>query len=229
MAPAGFCKAEVEQEDGPASLPPGEYPSRHLSSGQCFKPASESFHIIWALSKGCFYAGLWGGWVYVSPLRASPQFTAIPFSHGCEPRWSSKPGVLGACLPGASLKSWGALVWGLNPLLLKEKLQFWVSFWLWVGAGCMVRLCLSLSYQLWCGLPDVKGLLLQFLVFFPWEEMFSYIAVDSVCPWEKVSMRSSYVTILSQNSAFAFRRGFIFGYIQLRAGLSLQMMWSSPQ
>lgn len=46
MAPAGFCKAEVEQEDGPASLPPGEYPSRHLSSGQCFKPASESFHII---------------------------------------------------------------------------------------------------------------------------------------------------------------------------------------
>lgn len=49
MTPADLSKAEVEQEDGPASLPPGENPSRQLSSGQCFKPASESFHIIWAL------------------------------------------------------------------------------------------------------------------------------------------------------------------------------------
>lgn len=32
MAPPGFRKAKVEQEVGPASLLPGEYPSRHLSS-----------------------------------------------------------------------------------------------------------------------------------------------------------------------------------------------------
>lgn len=80
------------------------------------------------------------------------------------------------------------------------------------------------------GLLDVKELLFQFLVFFfPLEEMFSYISVDSMCPWEKASTQSYHAIILSQNSAFAFRIGFIFCYIQLRTGLSLQMMWSSPQ
>lgn len=59
------------------------------------------------------------------------------------------------------------------------------------------------------GLPDVKGSLCQVLGFFS-EENFPYIAVDSKCPWEKVNSQTSHSTILSQNSAFAFRRDFIF-------------------
>lgn len=62
--------------------------------------------------------------------------------------------VLGACLSGSGLKSWGCLMWGLNPLHLREKLLFRFASWLWVSepaVGCMVRLWCSLPYLLRCG------------------------------------------------------------------------------
>lgn len=66
----------------------------------------------------------------------------------------------------------------------------------------MFRLCLSLSYLLsyvFFSFPQCKGVSLPVFSFFPPEEIVAYVAVDSMCLWEKVNPGASYVNIFNQN------------------------------
>lgn len=61
----------------------------------------------------------------------------------------------------------------------------------------MVKLCFSLSYQFRCGyflFAQCVGVALLDLKFLS-EETFVYVAVDSVCLWQKVSSGTFYVII----------------------------------
>ena len=107
-------------------------------------------------------------------------------------------------LSGAGFKNWGAQcrVWTLHsseaalgfefPPDYRSPCQGWELQWDCVSA--------FLPASMWfpSGLPHVKGLLRQFLGFCS-EEIVLYTAVDTLCPWQEVSSRSSYVAVLSQN------------------------------
>lgn len=143
------------------------------------------FHIeSWRFSKGCFCAGLWGRWVWRSPLKVIAQFTTALWVS-----WVWAPLVF------------SDMFWGLifQVLVLKVRVPAVgyepfapqgeapdFEFWLWVatpGVGFVASL--SLICPMWrVALPVFR--------FFS-EKIFSYIAIDSVYLWE------SYVTILNQN------------------------------
>ena len=70
-----------------------------------------------------------------------------------------------------------------------------------LGVGPMVRLCPSLSYQLWCGPSVLCPIRYDHIVFrFFSEEVVSYFAAGSICLWGKVSLGSSYITKCNENS-----------------------------
>ena len=74
--------------------------------------------------------------------QSCPVRLPLPVKSRCFGVWSL----------GCNPKIWGAY-WGPIPLLLREKLRFWVHSWSWVdtpGVGVVSRLYLSLSYLLQC-------------------------------------------------------------------------------
>lgn len=66
----------------------------------------------------------------------------------------------------------------------------------------MLRSCLPLSYPFNVGFfsfAQCVGLAQLVSGFLSEEKFFSFVAIDSVCPWEEMSSGASYVTILNQN------------------------------
>ena len=105
----------------------------------------------------------------MDPLRDVPQFaTALQVSCVCELHWSSKPDALGARLSGAGLKAEVPNV-GYEPFVPQGEAPDCV-----LEVGFMVRLSQSFLFtSMWfiSHLPNVKGLLCQFLGGFFSEEI----------------------------------------------------------
>lgn len=72
----------------------------------------------------------------------------------CEPHWLSKLDVLGACLPGGSLKNLYHQMHSPNPTLLRKKLEIVSSLLVTVchhtRAGVYVKIVFQALLQIWC-------------------------------------------------------------------------------
>lgn len=117
--------------------------------------------------------------------------------------WISKLDVLGAHLSGSSFKSQECLMWGSNPLLLRNKLRVLNSL---PTVCCHAKIQV---YGMMCPRVSHKLPFLQYLVvhlvlgyFFFFEQVVPYLSVDSVCSWAQLS---SLVAILNQNPSPHFR------------------------
>lgn len=141
--------------------------------------------------------------LHVSSLWAHPQFSQPCGCHGLECSWSSNPGVWEPHLWSAGHNSWGAWC-GVWTLCSSECSRFdFLSHCVLPGVWFLARVSqLFLSAVMWFPphLPDVNQLPHQFLGFF--HRKFFHIAVVSLCPWKKVELGSSYVTILNENQFF---------------------------
>lgn len=190
-------------------------------SSQCFRK------IKWALfaqSLGVFQSanctGLWVRWVPVQEPFNCFWVCYSLWSHGCKLHWLSKLDILKVHLLDAGLKSWGAL-WSSNLLLLRENLKVLSSIQLWVaelGGGVCARLYLSLSYLFHCRFNLVCLICRCCSVSFCFsEEMFPYVAVDSVCSWADMSSGSFYIIILNWSLTLKFFTGNSYWRIALNS------------
>lgn len=159
--------------------------------------------MVWEIFKLLLCARPWGEWAcaQTQPTKAlwvSGKWALLVFKARC---------FGGSSLTRRSLKL-RCLMWGTNLLLLRGAPDCESSpdyGWLWRGVGFMVRLHFSLPY-----LPPDLFLLCSFeeiiqLVFRSFSQrIFPFVAVDSLCPWENVSSRSSYAGILNHLQYFFF-------------------------
>lgn len=118
-------------------------------------------------------------------------------SRGQESHWSSKPDVLRAHLSGAGLKSWGAQYGVLTLHSSGRNSGFWVPSPLWVAAPAFPT-CFNAVSLLFTRCEGVTPPVFRFFS----EEIVPYIAINSVCLWQEVSLGSSYVAILNRNLVF---------------------------
>ena len=128
----------------------------------------------------------------MSPPKGDFRFPVALWDPWCQPHWFSKPGVPRAHLSSADSRSQGAQCGtpflhssGENTCLVR----------LHPIVCCCTRLCLCLSPNL---MWHFYSLLLRAAIgaFRSFSERNNlYVAVDLVCPWEKVSSGSSYTAI----------------------------------
>ena len=116
-------------------------------------------------------------------------------SYGCDSPLTLKARCLGVYLT-CIFHELGYLMWGSNPVLHREKP--WVLSSLLIvditsRMKFLVRLCLSFSYLLCYFIFEFAqcvGVAQVIFMFFP-EEVFQYVAADSVYSWDEVSSGSS--------------------------------------
>ena len=149
-----------------------------------------------------FCTGLWGKWVCVPVLNRNISVPYSPLSLlSCisEPCLFSELGILGVHLPIEPPKGWAdwCWVWSLDP---QEDLDLWDPSWLSVatlGVVFWVRLCLCVSYLLWCGPFTTcceRAVQLLFRSFS--ERIVPYVVADLMCSWEEMSSGSSNTAVL---------------------------------
>ena len=84
---------------------------------------------------------------------------------------------------------------GFKPFAPQGEAHGCVPSRLWVSAlhvGFLVTLCSTLPHPLHCGLPLISLVQMSCSVSrFSSEEIFQYVATDSVCLWKEMSPRSS--------------------------------------
>ena len=144
-----------------------------------------------------------------SPFRVLSQISVTWWALGH--LWFSKLNVLGACLSGTCLKSWGDCC-GVQTLPSSGRSSgFWVPSWLWVAS--------QLVGFWWDYVPDFSTAstwvfspivclvcrISQFLVSpqgLPPQALVLYLAANSLCLWVDVSPGSSSIVILNRNLCF---------------------------
>lgn len=124
-------------------------------SGQCFN-ISRWASFTWSLGAiNCLGTGPWGGWIQAWEPFMKNRFSGpqIRGSQDTIPHWFSKF-LYQRLISLVQILKVGVPYAGFEHFALGRSSRFWVPSHLGVTkvvVGFMTRLCLSLSYPLWCG------------------------------------------------------------------------------